>query len=526
MGTSGQKIEKLNFRERVVSNDWMRMQAFIGAHVADISKWLFSAVSTEGGFPFLIETTTDPLWGIILNGLNVRPEIGTTNLFIQPGVIGMANPDAVPSADDSAFKIWADPGVQLAGLLTLTPGAVGTRIDVIECSRTQVDIESDNRDIFDVLTGLFTPALVPKVHGSQLTFRIRTGTPGGGFAGVGTAAGWMPLAVCSVPSTATTWDDVIVWDVRRLMSDMVRSPAQVTQQFPKQGRNWATYHEVGGVRTLRGWVETELDESRMGGQFASSISGFAGGALDLLSTEVLESGFAPVANTPWALYMVRPFGLPRWARYSPATTGARQPQPLNGIPVFTQRLPGTHRGKPSTAIALPTGLGLGGTSTDAVVAVTGGFGAGPTFLSGVVGGGWTRLTGPPAVISPAAGAGTGSVRYDLSDNTHWPNGAVAVRLRFRTQLSAVAGTSLDCTRSVQQLDGAGNILTEDLTRFTLMSPTGGVLLEFFEIEVPLHCFAGMPTGTNITRQFQVVHTVAVFTFALQSCQVMGWRMGQ
>lgn len=524
---SGNKRMKINTRERLVSTDHNRLQAFEGAQVAEIMRWMLTAFSSEtGAAPSIVSTTSNPLFGVIVNGLWARPEIGTTNLFVEAGVIGMVNPDASPSSDDSPFKIWADSGQPLAGALTLTPGAVATRVDVIECSRVTVVTESDNRDIFNPTTQLFTPVLVDKVEVEQLVFRIRTGTPGGGFAGVGTASGWMPLAVAVVPSTATTWDDVTVWDVRRLMIDFVRAPAMVSQQFPQQGKSWSTAHELAGVRTLRGWIDTQLGDSRMGGELAPSNSGLAGGALDLLSTEVLEAGFAAASNAPWGLYFVAPHSLPRWARYTPASSGLRIPMARRGIPVFTQKMPTSHRGQPSAAISIPTDLGLGGSSTNAVIGITGGFGSGGTFISSVTGGGWTRLSGPPAVVSPASGAGTGSVRYDLADNTHWPVGATAVRLRFKTQLSAVAGTAADCARAVQQLDGSGNILTEDLARFTLLSPTGGVLQEFFEIEVPLHCFAGMPNGTNITRQFNLSHTVAVFTFAAQNCQVMGWRMGQ
>lgn len=524
---SGQKIERLNFRERIVSNDWMRMQSFIGAHLADSFKWLFSAVSGEGGAPLSIETTTSPLWGVVLNGLCARPEIGTVNMFVGPGTVVMANPDASPNADDSPIKVITDVGQLLAGALTLTPGAVATRIDILECSRVEVDIDSDNRDIFDPVTGLFTPSSVPKVTANQLIYRIRTGTPGGGFAGVGTVSGWMPLAVMSVPSTATTWDDVTVWDVRRLMSDMVRAPAQVTQKFPYRRKGWATAFEVGGVRTVRGVIEAELDQYRVGGELGSSLSGLANGAIDLLSASVLEPGFVPIASGIWVLYLMTPFGLPRWAKFTPATSLQRVPDALKGIPVFTHKSIVSHSGKPGIAVSLPTGTGLGGSSTSGVAALTGAFDNTSNFSNSVLADGWTRLNLGGGAILPASGAGTGSVRYDLIDNTHWPVGATAVRIRFATRLSAVAGTAVPASREIQILDGAGNSIWSDLTGLSYVSPTGGLINEFIEVDIPLHnMLTAMPNGSAITRQITLVHTMATFTYSLQSARVVGWRMGQ
>lgn len=521
---SGNKTMVLNARERVVSDDWNRMQRFVGAQVADAIRWLMLTVQLESGATSLnIQTTLNPLWGVILNGLEARPEIGTVNLFVNPGVIAMINPDASPSSDDSPAKVFYDAGQPLAGALTLTPGSVATRIDVIECSRVDVVTQSDNRDVFDPVTGLFTAVLVDKVKTSQLVFRIRTGTAGGGFASVGTAAGWMPIAVASVPSTATTWDDVTLWDVRRLMADMVRSPAQLQQKFPHVRKAWATMFELGGVRTARGVIETELDQYLMGGQLGSNFSGLANGALDLLSTSVLEPGFAVSNDLPWILYLLTPFGLPRWAKYTPATAGIRIPDALKGIPVFTQKTPANHGGNPGVAVSLPTGTGLGGSTTKGVVALTGIFN-GANFANGVLADHWTRLVGP--AISPASGAGSGSVRYDLIDGTHWPTGATAVRLRFATRLAAAAGTAITGTREVILTDGAGNVVFSDLQGVVFLSPTAGAINEFIEVDVPLHdLLTAMPNGSPITRQILLTHTVATFTFSVQSVRVVGWRMG-
>lgn len=525
---SGNKRMVLNTRERLVSTDHNRLQAFAGEHVAEIFRYMSTYLAGEGGAASIIGTTTSPMLSIVLNGLWARPEVGTVNLFIEPGVAGMVNPDASPSSDDSPFKVFKDDGVQLAGQLTLTPGGGGaTRIDVIEFARIEQVEESDNRDIFNPATGLFAPTLVDKVISDRLTYRIRTGTPGGGFPG--TASGWTPIAVASVPNTATTWDQCIVWDVRPLVTDLVRAPAQVLQKFPSIGKHYGSAYSDGVFRRLYGVFESQRDQWRVGGEIGSTLSGLAGGALDLTSAEIIEPGFAGVGSLPWALYAMQPFGLPRWARYSPASSGLRVPLPFRGIPVLSQK---THAfdGKPVAAVSLPTAFGLGGSSTEGVAVATGAFDAGGTFLNASYADGWTRLAGFPATVSPASGANTPDPIYEIQDSTHFPRGAVALRARFATTLNAsIANTGFSLQRSVRCLDAASIPIAE--VGFEIVghdSKNTSQAFDTFEVDIPLHAIASMPNGSQVTRRFHVAYSTSglvAITYAAQSMRIVGWKMG-
>ena len=194
---SGQKRMVINTREKIISTDINRLQAFIGTQDAEELRWMLLAPADEGGAATVSGSATTPPNAMVLNGLWARPEVGTVNLFITPGVIAMVDPDAPPSADDSPCKIIVDDGVLLGGALVLTPGAGSTRIDIVECSRTTQVLETDNRDIYNPSTGLFTPASVTKAAPGWSSSTCRCATPRastGAGSRTGTARSPRPIA--------------------------------------------------------------------------------------------------------------------------------------------------------------------------------------------------------------------------------------------------------------------------------------------------------------------------------------------
>ncbi len=527
--SSGQKRLVFNTRERAISDDPNRLQSFLAASMAEYLRWASVATSDEGGGQTAQGATTNPLTAIILGGLWARPEIGTVNLFVEPGVVALINPEPSPSTDDSPCKVISDPGVQTAGTLTLTPAPGSTRIDIIECSRTVVTTESDNRDVYDPVTGLFTPVLVNKVVTDQLTYRIRLGTPGGGIPA--TASGWLPLAVASVPAAAATWNDCIVWDVRPLMADLVHAPTQMQTRFPHRPMQYGTLRLNGAARELRGAFEAELNQWRVGGEVGSALSGLATGMLDLAGSDVIEPGFAATPDTPWFLYACFPGGLPRWARYSPSSSGQRIPLPFRGIPVFSQKTPNTARGiRTSSTINIPTPLGIGGGTTSNVALVTGAFDSTTTCLSSIMGDGWTKLSGPVTTINPAAGATTDTIRFDLADNTHFPLGASMIRVRLSfTAVHAGAGTNCAQRTTMNVLDSGSIVLANEVRRIGNIVSDTNARSYVQEFDVPIDAVASMPTGTAQTHRIQFVTqflgAVTVSAWSSQTLEVLGWRMG-
>jgi hypothetical protein len=121
----------------------------------------------------------------------------------------------------------------------------------------------------------------------------------------------------------------------------------VTSQTPTYGRR-----RLGG-RLRRGTPGTDFPVSGIDGLDLS----------DAANQSTVTSG-----GTNY-LYLLEPFGLPRWARYTDFTTGSRQPRSPRGIPVVSNVRPCHFYGCPSSPITLPTSTGLGSTTTLKGVAI-------------------------------------------------------------------------------------------------------------------------------------------------------------
>lgn len=524
---SGTRRVVHNTRERILSSDHNREQAFAAAMIADAYRYLFDADASEdeaAGTATLGAALGNPMRAVIFNGLRVRPEIGTFNLFVDAGAGLFVDPGSPASPDDSPAQVIRSAGQQVAGALVIGTAAGSTRIDVVECSTAQVVIETDNRDVFNQSTGAFQPQLVNKVAEAQLTFRVRQGTPGGGFPG--TAAGWLPLAVASVPSGAVNNDGVTFWDVRPLLNDFVHATHQVRSSFPAYRRNHVVGVAVSGGGgpgdpwNLKGIVDVEIAGRKVGGNLCPTASGAT--QLDLSAAGGLqEPGFSVTNDRPWYLYLAFPFGLPRWAKYSPASSGARTPISPRGVPVFTQKAPLGTSPMAGSAISLPTATGLGGSTSTAVVAASGMF-VGSFWCGSTTSGPTTNAIYNSTGIAPSSGAGTQSVEYTLVGNTHFPACATALYVQLEMQITLGAGTTTVFDREVQ-LQNTGGTIGYAFARRTdvATSPGAGSWYDRAEfwLELPPALPAGLPASYKVACDYQVAGTLAN-----QKIYVKGWRM--
>lgn len=518
----------LGFRERVVSSDHNRLQAFMAAEIADAFRYLFDADAREDQAAALATlgiAAASPMRAVVINGSLVRPEIGTFNLFVSAGMALCVSPEATANPDDSPAQLVRDPGQAVAGALVISTPGGGTRIDVIEVSVSQLVVESDNRDIFNPSTGTFTPALLNKVVEARFTYRVRAGTPGGGFPG--TATGWLPLAVASVPSAAASNNDVTFWDVRPLLSDMANGTHIVRETWAGARRQQGSaIDETGaGAWRARGIFELELSGRRVGGELAPTGSGTT--YLDLTSASVQEPGFAAVASTPWYVYLAFPFGLPRWAKYSPSSVGYRVPVVPRGIPIFTQsKVPAGLSGKAGSAISLPTDTGLGSSTTEAIVAMAGVFGAGPAWCNSVMSDGWTVHNVPAILLAAVSGNNSSAPVFNLVGNTSYPAHASALRLKFTSTLTIASTTVLSVVRTVIVTDNTGSTTVFTWRRSsTEVGPVAGSFLDEFELDVPL--VPNLPGGAAQTLKVGLTYSVGggAPTYSSQGVYVMGWRLG-
>lgn len=360
---SGQKTVQFNTQERAVSTDLNRLQRFGARGLGEVLRYLLDVSANDdldaGGVATEYTALASPLRAEVLGGLLVRPTPAAVTLTVDKGALYAIVPDG--DADASSYKQVVDPGLTLAAPLTLTANASGSlRIDVVECSVNLAYVsETDNRDLFDAVTGLFTPTSVTKATEARLTYRIRLGTPGAGFPG--TASGWLPLAVLSVPNGTTTTDTVTMWDVRPLLSDRQFQPFALAQDWPTEVEAWVDNDVQAppvNPRLHSGQVHGIVGGRRLGGRLRGSVPLLSDqDTLDAALAGNIVTAPPFVDSTLTYLYLCAPYGLPRWARYT-ATGPTRVPRSPRGLPLFSSQAPDAS-GAPAASLSLPAALGLG-----------------------------------------------------------------------------------------------------------------------------------------------------------------------
>ncbi len=365
--SDGYRRLRINTQERAISPDINRLQSFGHQDLSEMLRQLLGVQTSDDdpGVAVAPNTLGTPLLAEVIGGLMVKPQAGSFDLFVDPGVLYALAPDAAP--DESNYKYIRDDGIAGAGLLQMTANASGQiRIDVIECQINTVEnIVTDSRDIFNVTTGLFAAATVTKELRGQLSYRVRAGAPGAGIPAH--QAGWLPICVASVPDGTVTNNTITFWDVRPLLADRASGPMNnvLANQLLTMDDNFV-YAGGGGVAKFVGSATAILKGRRVGGRFRKSVPGASTDFLDVLDVTNQDTGaiaFGAITGNIH-VYCATPFGLPRWARYTDGP-GGRLPQAPKGILICSATVP-TLAGAPSAAIALPAGTGLLGTTNDAI----------------------------------------------------------------------------------------------------------------------------------------------------------------
>lgn len=521
--TSGNKRLVMNTRERALSGDINRLQAFHDSDVAQVFWEMFGRYSGDDAtFPGV---ETDPVaaaappYAGILNGLRAYPVNGTVNLLVTPGTMMVENPSV--GVDDNAFKFVRDPGVQVAGALTLTAGGADVRIDVLEVMAVDAVLETDNRDIYNNGTGAFAPAVVTKVTSGRLQYRIRQGIEGGGFPGV--AAGWVPLMVIRVPASAATWDDCVLWDVRPLVSENWNAPYDTRTGIPRveafiqvdetdaaPGRKLKLYGTWTGV-----WRGQRIDGA------AGNPGGLAYVDVSDTTDNQASNYVAPGSGETWSMWLAFPFGLPGWRRYSPAPASPRCPQGLRGIPVFSNIGPTVYRA-PSAAVGLPVTTGLGGTTSDCVCLCTGVCSSTGDPMGLASDGARVVYGASPPAITPGASdpLGTGVSTYTLLHGLYaYPQTAKGILVQFELSLGGAGGSSDNLpvflnNPHIRHLAMNGVQVDADVQAGTIASyvaDTSTSATWKFNVVIPILAFANVGTVEvtwNVTSTY-------VFTTVLQ-----------
>lgn len=465
---TGPKILVENTRERVVSADIVRLQKLAAQERAEFWRYIgdvtaddeeATGVITE---PSVVET---PLRAEILNGLLVRPQDATFDLFVDPGVVALLAPDAV--ADESNSKIVRDPGIQALGALVIAANATGSvRIDVIECQGDAVTTDTtEARDIFDNGTNLYVSTVVTKTQQAKLTYRVRQGVAGSGMPA--NASGWLPLCVARVPSGALTNADITFWDVRPLVSGRARQPFNLSRVTSEYTENWAQINDrdfVGEVR-MSGKFHGSVNGQRTGGWLKRTTPGADNAYIDLL--QHLSSAYTiPVGPALAYVYIGFLRGLPRWSMYAPSPA-ARVPRNPLGMIVVSDIAP-ENNGRNSAQIDPPTASDLvvkfPARSMQCIATLI----VDTTSLRGGISDGrvqWARngLVAPPAVsgLKKAAdgGATLTQCTFTLTPGTEFPAHAKAIYVAANLNVDTAAGVTANIhSGEIEVLSLAGTTL--------------------------------------------------------------------
>lgn len=458
----GEKRLYFNLRERLVSDDMNRLQAIEaaehaallrGRHNDAIGDW-YSA----GGLQTPVVSSTPSLLGDVYGGLMVQPD-NAGYYLIQPGVAGFLDPAGV-GVDDNPYRVCNDPGVVTPGVLPFTSNAGGgsPRWDVVECQPVDTVVVQESRYIFNPATGIASPQMVDKVKAGRLSYRVRTGTVGGGFPGL--AAGWMPLAVVCAPAGSSSLLTSDLWDVRALVRERARSqngtgvpvgysPIHACEYRLRDANNAVFNHWAGVAESIfQGYAaggKLERSTPSTLAQFGSTAA--SGGRAGVFNMDIADNQSTYVLGAQVRVNLVAlfPAGLPRWQRYSQ-------------VPVGTGRVPSGPRGVlvATTSGANSNGI-IGGIPLPAAMAFGGGAVADGCLLGSTVcdassnpraglgtdGEHWiSNYTGTGAQLVAATSIVGTTFLWDIVPNVPWPFSARRVLISFRVVVDNTGGSTL------------------------------------------------------------------------------------
>ena len=512
----------INTQERAISPDINRLQKFKGRDFAELLRYMLDAASNDdidaGANIIEVASSTSPLTGEIINGLQPTPQNGSTAVFVSAGVAMLIQPDG--SADDSVYKYVRDAGRGASNPLAIAANAGGSiRVDILEVQIDSVpEVVVDSRDVYNPVTGLFTAASMIKETQSRLSYRVRQGTIGGGWPG--TATGWMPLMVAVVPAGSSNNDTCTFWDVRPLISDREFGPFKTGLQQPKYAdMRVETSADTIDLQTF-GALDIRASGRRMGGQIRRTAPGTDDPFWSANAASSTDPTYA--LTVPAHVYVLFPGGLPRWARYTDASSGARKPRAPRGLLVSSAIKPDRY-GRPSTPITLPAAYGFLLATQDGVHVTalpSNGAQHGSTSMDGewVFAGDVDRnfALSRGVTLTPTYFSGSGIIQIAIP-TTAFPNQAKGLELRIFIQVTVPASTTYTFNPQIgyqSEFGGSSFGRTPSYSQTPYMSfpnVTGAPLVvgKSFLMRLPVAQSPAGPIGYNFSFDFGAGLTVAV-----------------
>ena len=269
---SGIDTEVWNTLERAESADLNDQASIAARFLSEMARYQFASKRVA-------DPTAETVGAVVLGGLIAQPS--GTDVALSAGVMAQlsATLAPVPGALDSPYRLARSQ----VPIVVVMPAPGVTTYYLIEAQMVEVVTLTQNRDIYNPTTMVFTPAPVTK----QTERRIQTQLVVGNANAPSPSGGdWVPIAIVRRPAGGgpVAFTDVI--DVRQLPSDRV-PPAVVRER-----RALATSLPVSSVVDLR----AEMDGP--GGKRAA-----IGSAVDLSSPAILSPSTALVGNAAFHLYL-------------------------------------------------------------------------------------------------------------------------------------------------------------------------------------------------------------------------------
>lgn len=209
------------------------------------------------------------------------------------------------------------------------------------------------------------------------------------------------------------------------------------------------------------------------------------------------------------LYLMFPFGLPRWARYTDSGSGSRVPRSPRGIPVCSTVPPNPLTNEPSATIGLPT---FGGSSTTGFCIAIEPRGSGNIFDSPNMANKTIHFAQPSATnLSSTYTTGTGQTDFTIVNTAGLefiPRNAKYIYATIDAQFTVAANTGHNGNSilNLYRTNVAGfatQYATIILPSLTLTNQTGaGVPRAYasglFRIPMPI-AYPGSPTFPRLMR---------------------------
>lgn len=519
--SSGRKQLRQNTRERVISTDFNRAQAFGYGYSNEFLREqmlmptdadyyagvTFPVVGPPIGGPvpasFAIDQVAPqaPEYGTVLNGLMVVVPVGGTSILVTPGSVLVIDPEGQTGSSDPTplnpddgpgpNRTVYSAGINALGVLNWTPYAgAGNRIDVVECQRTNVVTETDNRDIFNPATGLFTPQAVTKVTAGELTFRIRLGLAANTVPAA--AQGWFPLAVISTPTGVANLDSCYIWDVRDLASDMATPNVRRTALLgkPEVQNLYADDATAPAELRLSGESTATWGHLRFGGKLYDPRTGLNYRDLES-ATFAKEPGYVAPASGLYFVYALFPDPYRRWVGYTNtaiAGYAGRIPGGFRGILTVSNLAPAPIYNTPFLPISPPTGWGITALTTTGQLLAVGKTDAATNLERFIATDRQTWATQAPTVTTAGVLTALPSVySFAFLGGVNFPTNARTIRLLVTATVTGMGANTFMRTSSYVGNYDTANVQVQTISNLEvnqLVCDALGVLTFTREYEIP------------------------------------------